>query len=413
MGKNAPAKRAPAFSQKKAAPKKKVVNKHLYKYRRDDRYHYDHLTSEEKEEVVRLEDAAALPEAKAPLRYRVLTRGFSPAVCRRMLGYVENLDSDDAKRREFLEVALSVPLGRYAAPFANAEPKAALDRLRESLDSAVYGHEDAKSELMRVVAKWLRDPKGKGLSILLCGDKGCGKTKFAEDGVAKALDMPYTFIGLGGAGDASRLLGFNYCYQGSGVGDIAQSLIRHQSMSQVMLFDEVDKACASDRGAAIINALIHLTDDTTNTHFHDRYLGDVDLDMSRSLMIFTCNDASLVSPILLDRMVRIDVKGYSNADKVAIASRHLIPSAVKEFGLAGTSASEIMSRECFVKSAVAATAGEQGVRDLKRALKAVCAEVNLRRTLDETYAATRAELDAILKKATASRDPPVLNMMYN
>jgi len=413
MAKDALAGEASGSRKRPMSSRKIIYNKHLGKYRRADVFHWNGLTSSQKKEVVRLEDAAALDDdGSPPLRYRVLTHGFTPSVCRRMLGYVENLADDDAKRREFLETALSVPLGRYAQPFEGAEPKAALETLRSTMDAAVYGHAAAKLEIMRVVAKWMRDPAGKGLSLLLCGPKGVGKTMFAQAGVAAALGMPYTFIALGGSSDASRLLGHGYCYQGSGVGAIAAALIRHQSMSQVMVLDEVDKTADSDRGAAVINTLIHLTDETTNERYHDRYLGDVDLDLSRSLLLFTANDADAISPILRDRMIRIDIGGYSSAERAEIATRHLVPRAISEFGLTGRAADAVAS-DPFVRAAVLATAAEQGVRDLKRAFKAVCSELNLRVTLDDAYVPTDADVRDILKKATASSEPAVIGMMYN
>ncbi len=388
-----------------------VVNRHLHRYTNAELRHWRTLSAGEQREVAGQEDAAAATglHDDAPLRYRILARGFDPAVTRRMLGYAEGLADDDAKRREYLEVALSVPLGRYAAPFKGANPRKALQRLRASLDGHVYGHADAKSALMRVVAQWLKHPEARGLSVLLCGEKGCGKTHFA-DGVARALNMPYTYVALGGGSDGGggALLGHSFCYVGSHVGAIAQALIRHQSMAQVFLFDEVDKAAS----AAVAGALVHLTDETTNTRFRDRYLGDVDLDMSRSLLLFTANDASLVSPVLLDRMVRIDVPGYSAADKVEIARRHIVPAALKEFGLlAPDPAADALASDAFVRSAVAATADEKGVRDLKRAIKAVCAEVNVRRTLGDLRTGAD-DLHAVLKKETAGRQPPCLGMMY-
>ena len=403
----------PARRKSKRTPR--LIKRHMHKYGTEVARHFLNLPRAEQENLARLEDECTvnIGAESEPLRFRVLKHGFCPSVKRRLLRYVDNLAPDDKKRREYLETALSVPVGLYANPLSESEPRAALAALSVSLDTAVYGHADAKGAVMRVVAQWLRDPEAKGMAIMLCGPPGTSKSSLVQKGVSAALGLPYTFVGLGGSSDASSLLGFNFCYEGSHPGAIAQALIRNGSMSQVFLFDEVDKACGSERGSAVVNALIHITDETTNTKFHDRYLGDIDLDMSRSLMFFTCNDAEAVSPVLRDRMVRIDVGGYSSQEKVEIARRHLLPDALKEFGLAGTDVSVVMSSEHFLRRAVTATGSEKGVRDLKRAFRGVCAEINLRRTLDPGVALGRDALDAMLRKETAKKAPECHNSMYN
>lgn len=400
---------------KKAKKPPRLINPHIHKYGTEVVRHFLELPRDQQEDLVRLEDECTVRVGAElePLRFRVLKHGFCPAVRCRLLRYVDNLANDDRKRREYLETALAVPIGRYRNPFSDAEPKAALSSLSTSLDAAAYGHADAKGAILRVVAQWLRNPEAKGMAIMLCGPPGTSKSSLVQKGVSAALGLPYTFVGLGGASTASSLLGFNFCYEGSHPGAIAQALIRNGSMSQVFLFDEVDKACATDKGSAVVNALIHITDETTNTKFHDRYLGDIDLDMSRSLMFFTCNDADAVSPILRDRMVRIDVGGYSAHEKVEIARRHLLPEALKEFGLQGSDVSVVMSEDMFIRRAVTATSSEKGVRDLKRAFRGVCSEINLRRTFDPDAAFGRDALDAMLRKETASKAPECHNSMYN
>ena len=158
---------------------------------------------------------------------------------------------------------------------------------------------------------------------------------------------------------------------------------------------------------------MHLTDETSNTRFRDKYLGDIDLDMSRSLFFFTCNDAARISPVLLDRMVRIDVAPYSAADKAKIAERHLLPDALKAFGLESAPEAANISAPDFIRRAVSMTCSEKGVRSLKRALRAVCSEVNLRKMLDPDVKITEDDLDGILRKeATPASDAPPC-MMYN
>lgn len=393
------------------------VNPYIKSYTPRELAHWKTLRVSEQLDIIETEGAAARQQGAVPMRFRILSKGFEPAVCRRLLAICEILSktpmNENLKRREYMETVLSVPLKTYVSPFSDQPSAEVMARMNASLDRAVYGHSDTKRAIMRVVAQWLRHPEAKGMSILLCGPPGTAKSSIVHEGVSKALGMPYSFVGLGGANGASSLTGFEYCYTGSDVGEIARSLIRNGSMSQVYLMDEVDKVSDSERGEEIISTLVHLTDETSNARFRDKYLGDIDLDMSRSLFFFTCNDASRISPILLDRMVRIDVAPYSAADKAKIAERHLLPDAFKAFGLDGAPEAALISAPDYIRRAVALTCAEKGVRGLKRALRATCSEVNLRKMLDAKVKITASDLDDILRKETspASDAPP--NMMYN
>lgn len=386
-------------------------------YDTDEEEYWETRTNSGKRLINQRENAIIAAADPVPMRFRILRLDVPPAVKRRLLRYNEQLKSsrsdEDAKRREYMSVLMSVPFGKYALPAQASAPSNALAKLRATLDSAVYSHDAAKLEIMRVVAQSMKCPRSKGVSILLCGEAGVGKTELVHKGVAAGLNLPYTFIGLGGLTSASYLKGHGYCYSGSEPGAIVRALVRNESMSQVYLFDEVDKVSDTDRGREIINTLIHLTDETTNDKFQDAYLGDVDLDMSRNVYFFTCNDPTQVSPILLDRMIRIDVEGYSNADKLEIAKRHLVPAALKAFGMAKDSQFAKLMTDDFIRQAVTATSSEKGVRDLKRAFRAVCAEVNLKTTLDEKYVPTKNDIEDLLRKETRSKGPACHHMMYN
>lgn len=389
----------------------------VVEYDSDEEEYWHTRTNTGKRMINQREKAIIAVADPVPMRFRILRLDVAPAVKQRLLRYNEQLKNshseEDGKRKEYMNVLMSVPFGKYAPPADARAPGDALIKLKATLDAAVYSHDAAKLEIMRVVAQWMRCPRSKGVSILLCGAPGVGKTQLCDRGVAAGLNLPYTFIGLGGLTSASYLKGHGYCYSGSEPGAIVRALVRNESMSQVYLFDEVDKVSDTDRGREIINTLIHLTDETTNAKFQDAYLGDVDLDMSRNVYFFTCNDPSQVSPILLDRMIRIDVEGYSNADKLEIAKRHLVPAALKAFGMADDSQFSELINDDFIRQAVTATSSEQGVRDLKRAFRAVCADVNLKTTLDELYVPTKKDVEEILRKETRSKGPACHHMMYN
>jgi hypothetical protein len=145
---------------------------------------------------------------------------------------------------------------------------------------------------------------------------GTGKTTLVKEGISKILGREFTFIALGGGGDASFLEGHSYTYEGSTWGKIVQIIIDSKCMNPVIYFDELDKISDTPRGQEIIGILTHLTDTTQNSQFHDKYFSEVDFDLSKCLFIFSYNDESKVNSILKDRMYRIQTKSYDSKEKV-------------------------------------------------------------------------------------------------
>jgi len=151
----------------------------------------------------------------------------------------------------------------------------------------------------------------------------------------------------------------------------------------VLFFDELDKISETRHGEEVVHLLIHMTDSTQNTQFADKYFVDVDIDLSRCLMVFSYNDESCVSPILLDRMTRVTAKGYNTTDKIAIAKDFLMPAILKEFGFKPDSiriSKEIIRHLCRNE----ALQFESGVRGLKRALHDIVSHINLQRYTEGT-----------------------------
>jgi ATP-dependent Lon protease len=137
----------------------------------------------------------------------------------------------------------------------------------------------------------------------------------------------------------------------------------------------------------VIGILTHLTDTTQNTQFHDKYFSELDFDMSKCLFVFSYNDEQLVNPILKDRMVTIDMKGYDDSDKIVIARDYLIPEIAKEYLL-----SEIKWTDEQISFLIHRTEKESGVRNLKRSLEKVYSEFNLLRTMNQTEMSITYEL---------------------
>jgi ATP-dependent Lon protease len=147
----------------------------------------------------------------------------------------------------------------------------------------------------------------------------------------------------------------------------------------VLYFDELDKVSASPRGDEIINKLIHMTDSSQNSLFSDKFFCDIDLDLSRCLIIFSYNNAELVNPILKDRMIQINTHGYNAKDKQRIAVDYLLPVLLSEFNM---DCNDVVFSNAMIDYIVQYIDEEEGVRNLKRAMHEIVSSINLARLLD-------------------------------
>ena len=252
------------------------------------------------------------------------------------------------------------------------------------LDECVYGLENAKLQTMQMVGQWISNPSAIGTAISIHGSPGTGKTQIVRDGISKILGRDFSFVPLGGAGDSSYLEGHSYTYEGSMWGKIIQILIDCKSMNPVIFFDELDKVSDSPRGQEIINVLVHLTDTTQNSQFHDKYFSEVDFDLSKCLFIFSYNDESKISPILKDRMYRIQTKPYEPKEKLIIARKYIIPKICEQVNFEMNQVTIPDDILLYLVNESRFTHAEHGVRNLKRCLEIIYSKLNLFRLMDNT-----------------------------
>lgn len=256
-----------------------------------------------------------------------------------------------------------------------------MENAMKTLDHCVYGLNDAKMQIMQMIGQWISNPNALGSAIAIHGPPGTGKTSLVKEGISKILGREFSFIALGGTGDASFLEGHGYTYEGSLWGKIVQILMDSKCMNPVIYFDELDKVSDTPRGEEIIGILTHLTDTSQNTQFHDKYFSEVELDLSRCLFIFSYNDESKVNPILKDRMYRIQTKGYDAKEKSIIARNFLLPKIRDQVNfeedaviIPDETMKELIANKSIMK-------GEEGVRNLKRSLEIIHTKLNLFRLM--------------------------------
>jgi len=301
-----------------------------------------------------------------------------------MLQYMEPGCGEYCKLKNWVDAFMQIPFNKHKnLPITIAD---GVDKCHEfmtdaktRLDTAVYGLNDAKMQIMQMVGQWIANPAAIGTAVAIHGPPGTGKTSLVKEGISKILGRDFAFIALGGATDSSFLEGHSYTYEGSVWGKIVDILIRCKSSNPVIYFDELDKISETSKGEEIVGILTHLTDTSQNSEFHDKYFSEVGFDLSKCLFIFSYNDESRVNPVLLDRMYKIKTTGYSTKDKTFIAQHHLIPRIRAEVAFAE---GDIVIPDAVVEYIVEHhTMKEAGVRNLKRCLETVYTKLNLHRLM--------------------------------
>jgi ATP-dependent Lon protease len=319
-----------------------------------------------------------------PYKFKILSSNASDTHKSVLLDKCNQLNNmgfgDHSKYIMWLESALKLPLGHYTPlkinnMSTNNDITEFLTNARSDMDSTIYGQKEVKDQILRILAQWISNPGSKGNVIGIHGERGVGKTKCVKEGISKALGLPFAFVSLGGMHDGSMLTGHHFTYEGSTYGKVSEILIKNKTMNPVIFFDELDKI-SSRHGDEISGVLMHLTDPVQNEKFNDHYFTDLDLDMSKSLIVFSYNDESLVNPILRDRMITIHVPGYSTSDKVVLCQKHLIDEVIQEFGI---TRDQIKISDDVIKRIIQKVPEEEGVRNLKRGLECIISWLNMER----------------------------------
>lgn len=301
-----------------------------------------------------------------------------------MLKYMEPGGGEFYKVKNWIDTFMKIPFGIYhSLPVSRDDGVEAchgfMENAKNILDEAVYGLNDAKMQIMQMVGQLITNPKAIGTAIAIKGPMGTGKTTLVKEGISKILGREFAFIALGGATDSSFLEGHSYTYEGSTWGQIVDILMKSKCMNPVIYFDELDKVSDTPKGEEIIGILTHLTDTSQNSEYHDKYFSEVNFDLSKCLFIFSYNDESKVSPILRDRMYRIQTNGYDTKEKKIICNKHLLPKIRDEvkFG-----EDEIIFDDNVIQHIIENyTNKEDGMRNLKRCMEIIYTKLNLYRLM--------------------------------
>jgi len=397
----------------------------------DLKYFKKYLSGEKQVEVLKeLEHLNKLMLVDKPYRLTLLEskipHQYKAIALKRIqnLRYMDTSSGEYFKVKNWVDTFMTIPFGVHkmlpiTMDVGVEECHTFMESAKDILDSAVYGLNDAKMQIMQMVGQWISNPDALGSAIAIKGPPGTGKTTLVKEGISKILGRDFAFIALGGATDSSFMEGHSYTYEGSTWGKIVDILIRCQSMNPVIFFDELDKLSDTPKGEEITGILTHLTDTSQNSQFHDKYFSEIPFDLSKCLFIFSYNDESKVNPILLDRMYRIHTNGYAKKDKTHIAQKYLIPKIQSEVAFKPDQI--IIPDETIEYIVEHHTSKEDGVRNLKRCLEIIFTKLNLYRlmkpgsklfdkdssSIDVTFpfTVTSSVVDIMIKKAETNSPP--------
>ncbi|MBM1144094.1 endopeptidase La [Alcanivorax sp. ZXX171] len=259
---------------------------------------------------------------------------------------------------------------------------------KKILDQDHYGLEEVKERILEFLAVQSRVGKVKGPVLCLVGPPGVGKTSLGQS-VARATNRKFVRMALGGVRDEAEIRGHRRTYIGSLPGKVIQKLSKVGVRNPLFLLDEVDKMGMDMRGDPA-SALLEVLDPEQNHTFSDHYL-EVDYDLSETLFVCTSNSMNIPAP-LLDRMEVIRLPGYTEDEKVNIASQYLIPKQIKSNGLKD---GEVVFSDDTLRHVIRHYTREAGVRGLEREISKICRKVVKEHLLAKNEAAVTLDEEKV------------------
>ena len=353
---------------------------------RTQKEHYlnEQMAAIQRELGERDEFRSELQELEAQLRKKKLSEEAREKVGKelRKLKMMQPMSAEATVVRHYLDWILALPWGE------KSEENHDIEAAERVLEEDHYGLEKVKQRILEHLAVCALSGKVRGPVLCLVGPPGVGKTSLARS-IARATGRNFVRLSLGGVRDEAEIRGHRRTYIGALPGRIVQSLRKCGSDNPVFLLDEVDKMSSDFRGDPAA-ALLEVLDPEQNASFNDHYL-ELDYDLSDILFVTTANTLGGIPLPLRDRMEIIELTGYTDFEKLNIATRYLVPRQREEAGLGDV---EVVFSEGALGELIHHYTKESGVRNLEREIGSICRKI-ARKVLAEggPQAAQRFEVD--------------------
>ena len=336
-------------------------------------------------ELGELDDA---PNEADELRRKIETGGMSKEAKDKSLAELAKLklmspmSAEATVVRSYLDWMVNVPWK------SRSKVRRDLAAAEQILEADHYGLKDVKERILEYLAVQQRVHKVRGPILCLVGPPGVGKTSLGES-IARATNRKFVRMALGGVRDEAEIRGHRRTYIGSMPGKVIQKMAKAGVRNPLFLLDEIDKMGMDVRGDPA-SALLEVLDPEQNSTFNDHYI-EVDYDLSDVFFICTSNSMN-IPPALLDRMEVIRIPGYTEEEKLNIATRYLLPKQIKAAGL---QESEVTVDQDALRHLVRYYTRESGVRGLEREIAKLCRKVVREHTRERTRSVQAVTADLI------------------
>jgi len=338
------------------------VKRQMEKSQRE--YYLNEQVKAIQKELGDMEDGADLDE----MDKRIKRSGMSREARKKAEGELKKLklmspmSAEATVVRNYIETLVNLPWKKKSKISKD------LNAAEEVLDADHYGLEKVKERILEYLAVQQRVDKVKAPILCLVGPPGVGKTSLGQS-IARATNRKFVRMSLGGVRDESEIRGHRRTYIGSMPGKILQNMAKVGVRNPLLLLDEVDKMGMDFRGDPS-SALLEVLDPEQNNTFADHYI-EVDYDLSDVMFVATANSLNIPAP-LLDRMEVIRLAGYTEDEKVNIATRYLVPKQMKNHGLKDD---ELAVTDSALRDIMRHYTREAGVRSLEREISKICRKV--------------------------------------
>jgi ATP-dependent Lon protease len=279
------------------------------------------------------------------------------------LGQLSPSSSDYAVIKGHLDTILQLPWTQHT------EDRLDLVKAEEVLDARHHGLEKVKERVLEFLAVLKLKGDLKGPILCFTGPPGVGKTSLGA-AIADALGRKFVRMAVGGVTDESEIRGHRKTYIGAMPGKLITSYIQVGVNNPLIMIDEIDKVGKDFRGDPA-SALLEVLDPKQNHAFVDRYL-EIPYDLSHTLFICTANILDNIPSALRDRMEVIRLSGYTDNEKLAIATKHLVPELLENHGL---SPELVRIEDAAIRTIISDYTAESGVRNLERNLATVLRKI--------------------------------------